>query len=196
MMNQAGAGLVRAGTLLFVISVIRAGGAPAVAQGIPLALQLPEAVAAVETETPEAPVADAEPAAAPRLPPDQRLETLKSADLATLKAAQEECLQAAQEYSMRAPELHRQMRAAYENLRQNDPEIQALQQQIADLQALVVQALENHPAVLELQQAIDQAQQDMLAELRLRTTLGGLIVQQGGVDEDSEPPAESAPAEQ
>ena len=132
------------------------------------------------------------PAPAPRPTPDERLAKLQDADLAALRAAQEDCMQAAQEIATYVPELHRQMRQAYEDARQNDPAIQGLSRQIAELESQREQLLVNHPAVLEKRRAIDQAQQDMLAELRLRTTLEGRIAAQS----DGMPvPAPEAPAE-
>ena len=132
------------------------------------------------------------PAPAPRLSPEERLANLQDADLAALFAAQDDCLQAAEAISAYVPELHKQMRQAYEDARQNDPAIQGLTQQIAELEAQRERLLANHPAVLEKRRAIDQAQQDMLAELRLRTTLEGRIAAQ---DEETPVPAPAAPAE-
>ena len=132
---------------------------------------------------------------APLPPPSERLEALKNADLATLKAAREDCIQAAQAYSEKIPELQRQVRAAYEDARLNSPEAQALRQQIAELEAKLAQTLRDAPAVREKQLAIGQAEQDMLAELQLRTTLGGMIAQKGGGDVEAEPEAEAETAE-
>ena len=118
------------------------------------------------------------PAPAPRPTPEERLATLQDADLGALRAAREDCMQAAQEIAAYVPELHRQARQAFEDARQNDPAIQDLNRQITELEARREQLLVNHPAVLEKRRAIDQAQQDMLAELRLRTTLEGRIAAQ------------------
>ena len=146
------------------------------------------ASAAAETTSEPEPV----PAPAPRPTPEERLATLQDADPAALRAAHEDCMQAAQEIAAYVPELHRQVRQAYEDARQNDPAIQDLNRQIAELEARREQLLVNHPAVLEKRRAIDQAQQDMLAELRLRTTLEGRIAAQS----DGMPvPAPEAPAE-
>lgn len=132
--------------------------------------------AAEEEAAAQAPASVAAPA--PRPTPEERRAQLAGADLAALRAAEEDCLQAAQEISTYVPELHRQMRQAYEDARQNDPAIQDLNRQIADLEARREQLLANHPAVLEKRRAIDQAQQDMLAELHLRTELEGRIAAQ------------------
>lgn len=175
------------GAVLFLAGI---GGVNALAQTDPAALEMPQPVTAVESEVSAPDPAVAEPT--PRMPPEQRLAELKSADLETLQAAQADCLQAAEEISTYVPELHRQMRQAYEDARQNDPAIQALKQQIADLEAHLEKLLVNHPAVLEKRQAIDQAQQDLLAELRLRTALEGRIAAQS--DGTTVPPA-AAPAE-
>ena len=132
------------------------------------------ASAAAETTSEPEPV----PAPAPRPTPEERLATLQDADLGALRAAREDCMQAAQEIAAYVPELHRQARQAFEDARQNDPAIQDLNRQIAELEARREQLLVNQPAVLEKRRAIDQAQQDMLAELRLRTTLEGRIAAQ------------------
>lgn len=132
------------------------------------------------------------PAPAPRPTPEERLANLQDADLAALRAAQEDCMQAAQEIATYVPELHRQVRQAYEDARQNDPAIQGLNRQIAELESQREQLLVNHPAVLEKRRAIDQAQQDMLAELRLRTTLEGRIAAQS---DGMSVPAPETPAE-
>ena len=133
------------------------------------------------------------PAPAPRATPDERRAALKDADLAALRAAQEESLQAAQAISAYVPELHRQLRETAEDVRQNDPAFQELNRQIAELEAQREQLLANHPAILEKRRAIDQAQQDMLAELRLRTELDGRIEAQAGGTPVAEP---VAPAEE
>lgn len=156
---------------------------PAAAQVVPPAIKLPVAAAVAEPETAAPPATEAVAESPPRLPPDQRLETLKSADLAALKAAADDCLRAAEELTKRIPELHREARAAFEEAR-SSPEAQAMQRQIKDLEAQLVRVLQNASAVLEKQRAIDRAQQDMLAELRLRTTLEGMIAAK-----ESEPPA-------
>jgi len=169
---------------IFLLGACLAGwGTGALATDFPIAPEMPkavgpgapESVAAVESESvsPAAPESVAE--SVPRLPANERLETLKSADLETQKAAQEDCMKAAEELSSKVPDLYQQMRAAYEAASQNDPAIQAMKRQIVDLQVQMEKALENHPAVLEKRQAIDQAQQDMLAELQLRTKLEGMI---------------------
>lgn len=166
--------------------------APAASAPVPGGLAdlaaLRAASAAAETTAEPAPA----PAPAPRPTPDERLAKLQDADLAALRAAQEDCMQAAQEIATYIPELHRQVRQAYEDAQQNDPAIQGLSRQIAELESQREQLLVNHPAVLEKRRAIDQAQQDMLAELRLRTTLEGRIAAQS----DGMPvPAPEAPAE-
>ena len=117
------------------------------------------------------------------------VETLPKPDLAALRAAQEESLQAAQAISAYVPELHRQLRETAEDVRQNDPAFQELNRQIAELEAQREQLLANHPAILEKRRALDQAQQDMLAELRLRTELDGRIEAQAGGTPVAEPVA-------
>ena len=140
----------------------------------------------------EAAEPDSVPAPAARPTPEERLAKLQGADLAALRAAQDECMQAAQEISTYVPELHRQLRQTYEDVRENDPALQGLNRQIAELETQREQLLANHPAVLEKRRAIDQAQQDMLAELHLRSTLEGRIAAQA----DGTPvPEASAPAE-
>ena len=175
----------RTGAVLFwlAMGLVLSGvaGVWAAAPEIPAALQLPPAappVAAADEPVADVPAAEAAaaPEAAPSLPPpEQRLAALKDADLETLKAAEAACMKAAEAYSASVPELHKQMRATYEDVEQNDPAIQGLKKQIAELNANLDKLLANHPAVLEKRQAIDRAQQDMLAELRLRTELRGLI---------------------
>ena len=166
----------------WVLGFILAGAwaKPAVAQVVPPSIQLPEAAPATEPETAAPPATEVVVESPPRLPPDQRLAELKFADLDALKAAQDDCLKAAEDLTKRIPELHREARAAYEEAR-NSPEAQAVQRQIKDLEAQLVRILQTAPAVLEKQQAIDQARQDMLAELRLRTTCDG---QEGGRGQD------------
>ena len=174
----------RTGAVLFwlAMDLVLSGvaGVWAAAPEIPAALKLAPAPAAVEPAA-DVPAAEAAPApevAPSLLPPEQRLAALKDADLETLKAAEAACMKAAEAYSASVPELHKQMRATYEDVEQNDPAIQGLKKQIAELNANLDKLLANHPAVLEKRQAIDRAQQDMLAELRLRTTLEGRIAAQ------------------
>ena len=112
----------------------------------------------------------------------QRLEALRSADLETLKAAQAECMKKAEEWAGKIPELRRQLNEAYEDARLNSPDAKALRQQIRDLEAQLEQGLVANPAVQEKQKAIDQAQQEMLAELQVRTQLGALIAAKEGRD--------------
>jgi len=167
-------------------------GAPAASAPAPGGLAdlaaLRAASAAAESTSEPEPV----PAPAPRPTPEERLANLQDADPAALRAAHEDCMQAAQEIATYVPELHRQVRQAYEDARQNDPAIQGLTRQIAELEAQREQLLVNHPAVLEKRRAIDQAQQDMLAELRLRTTLEGRLAAQ---DDGMPVPAPAAPTE-
>ena len=175
----------RTGAVLFwlAMGLVLSGvaGAWAAAPEIPAALQLPPAappVAAADEPVADVPAAEAAaaPEAAPSLPPpEQRLAALKDADLETLKAAEAACMKAAEAYSASVPELYKQMRATYEDVEQNDPAIQGLKKQIAELNDNLNKLLLDHPAVVEKHQAIDRAQQDMLAELRLRTELEGLI---------------------
>lgn len=153
-----------------------------------------ETAAAPETSGPSA--ADEEnvtpdiPASAPQVPAEleprlvvlQRLEALRSADLETLKATQAECMKKAEELAEKIPELRRQLNEAYEDARLNSPDAKALRQQIRDLEARLEQTLVENPAVQEKQQAIDQAQKDMLEELQVRTQLGALIAAKEGRD--------------
>ena len=171
----------RTGAVLFwlAMDLVLSGvaGVWAAAPEIPAALKLAPAPAAVEPAA-DVPAAEAAPApevAPSLLPPEQRLAALKDADLETLKAAEAACMKAAEAYSASVPELHKQMRATYEDVEQNDPAIQGLKKQIADLKANLDKLLLDHPAVLEKRQASDKAKQDMRAELRLRTELRGLI---------------------
>lgn len=160
---------------------------------VPARVQDPSlaAIASMRAASASAGTAADEPAPAaapqPRPSPDERRAALQDADLAALRAAQDDCLKAAEEISTYVPELHKQMRQTYEDARQNDPVIQDLNRQIAELEARREQLLANHPAVLEKRRAIDQAQQNLLAELRLRTELEGRIA--------AREPAGAAPAE-
>ncbi len=168
--------------------VAPAASVPASGSLADLAALRAASAAAESTAAEPAPV----PAPAPRPTPEERLANLQDADPAALRAAHEDCMQAAQEIATYVPELHRQVRQAYEDARQNDPAIQGLTRQIAELEAQREQLLVNHPAVLEKRRAIDQAQQDMLAELRLRTTLEGRLAAQ---DDGMPVPAPAAPTE-
>jgi hypothetical protein len=196
MMNKSGAGWLRFGAMrcLLVIGGLGwvAGTVAQTPAPLPQIFQPESPVAEKESvEIPSAPepVPQETP---PRLPPEQRLENLKTADAATLQAAADDCLKAAEDYTRQIPALHQQARETYEQLRQSDPEILDLQRQVTDLQSRIVKALENHPAVLEKQQAIDRAQQSMLAELKLRTTLEGLLSQRQGVEPVPAPDAPPA----
>lgn len=183
-MKKTDAGILWFGLGVFLIGVGWTGrGTEAFALELPMAPEARESVApaAAESAAPAATESTAPAAAesiaesAPRLPAGERLEALKSADLAELKAAQEDCLKAAVELTEKVPELREQMRAAYEDARKNSPEIKALQQQIRDVEAKMEQTLRETPAVKEKMQAIEQAQADMMAELQLRTRLAGMI---------------------
>ena len=201
MMKKTGAGVLWFGVGVFVLGGCWMGvGGAALAQDVaqspkvapstmaaPILPDVPESDTVVDSATAED--------LAPLPPPSERLEALKTADLATLKAAREDCIKAAQAYSEKIPELRQQAQAAYEEARLNSPEAQALRQQIADLEAKLAQTLRDAPAVREKQLAIGQAEQDMLAELQLRTTLGGMIAQKGGGDVEAEPEAEAETAE-
>ena len=88
----------------------------------------------------------------------------------------------AEELAEKIPELRRQLNEAYEDARLNSPDAKALRQQIRDLEARLEQTLVENPAVQEKQQAIDQAQKDMLEELQVRTQLGALIAAKEGRD--------------
>ena len=201
MMKKTGAGILWFGLGIFVLGGGWMGvGGSALAQDIAQASEIATGALAVPTST-DVPASDAvvDSAAVVDLaslpPPSERLEALKTADLAALKAAREDCIQAAQAYSEKIPELRRQIQAAYEDARLNSPEAQALRQQIAELEAKLAQTLRDAPAVREKQLAIGQAEQDMLAELQLRTTLGGMIAQKGGAADESEPEAEAETTE-
>lgn len=201
MMKKTGAGILSFALGVFVLGGgLTGGGGATLAQDVVKAPEVATEAVAIPT-TPDVPASDAVAVpestaiSAPLPPPSERLEALKTADLATLKAAREDCIQAAQAYSEKIPELQRQVQAAYEDARLNSPEAQALRQQIAELEAKLAQTLRDAPAVKEKQLAIGQAEQDMLAELQLRTTLGGMIAQKGGGDEESEPEAETETAE-
>ena len=170
---------------------------PTDAPSMPARVQDPSlaAIAAMRAASASAESAAAEsaPAAAapqPRPSPDERRAALQDADLAALRAAQDDCLKAAEEITTYVPELHKQMRQAYEDARQNDPAIQDLNRQVAELEARREELLANHPTVLERRRAIDQAQQDMLAELRLRTELDGRITAQESAGAALAEPAE------
>jgi hypothetical protein len=176
MLKKTSAGLLRFHLAVFLAGACWTGwGKGGLAAELPAMLRMPEAGAAVEPESIPAAAPESGAESVPRLPPGERLETLKSADVKTLKAAQADCLKAAKEFSEKGPELRRQMQKAYEDARLNSPEAKALQQQIRDLETQLEQTLRDAPGVREKLQAIQQAEQDMLAELQLRTALGGLI---------------------
>lgn len=117
------------------------------------------------------------------LPPTERLRQLQSADLAELQEARKKAIAAAQFYSEQIPGYRQMARQAYEDARLNSPEAQAMRQEIQEMEASLHAFLSNLPDVTQYDEAIQQAEKSMLAELELRTALGVLIAQKGGADE-------------
>ena len=167
-MSKTAAELMRSGLGLVLMGIaLAAPGRDAFAQEGLIAPAAPEAAELAAPETAEE--------IPPPPPIAERMEALKSADLETLKAAQEECLKHARVLTEKIPELRRQIRETYEEARLNAPEALEIKRQIRELEAKLDRTLQDLPAVQEALQSIRQIEQDMLAELQFRTTLGGMI---------------------
>jgi hypothetical protein len=159
-----------AGFCLLGSSLFGWSAGSAMAQEIPAPLQIPAASPVIETDVPEAASAESIEVETPRVPVSERMAILKTADLESLKAAQNKCMLAAQELSAKGPVLRKQMSEAYEAAK-SSPEAVAMQQQIDELEKKLEQTLENSPVVQEKVRALAQANDEMLEELQLRTTL-------------------------
>lgn len=168
MMNKTGVDVVlpRAGFFLFVACLVL-WGMGSLAQEASVAIDASESS---EAAAPEIPVDFVPPA-----PAGERLEVLKTTDLATLKAAWDDCNQNLQKLAIQGPRLRIASRAAYEEARLNSDISKEIHRQIADLEQQLDQALRDLPEVKDKLGEIQQVEQAMLAEMNLRTTLAGMI---------------------
>jgi hypothetical protein len=180
MMKKTGAVWVAFGV---AITLLGFWGAGARAQEILVDASAESAEVAAPTEEQVAPLEEEAPV---RLSPAVRLEQLQTADLVALRAARAEAMKAAQYYSEKIPEYRRRAQQAYEEARLNSPEAQAMRKQILDLETALREYLTHLPEVAQYEEAIRQAEQDMLAELQLRTSLGVLIARRGGRSDGEE----------
>ena len=177
-MNKTGAGVVlpRAGLFLFGVFWLL-WGMGSLAQEAPVAVDASESG---EAAAPEIPVDFVPPA-----PAGERLEVLKTADLATLKAAWDDCNQNLQKLAIQGPRLRMASREAYEDARLDSDISKEIHRQIADLEQQLDQALRNLPEVKDKLGEIQQVEQAMLAEMKLRTTLAGMIAELEKADAES-----------
>lgn len=172
MMNKAGAVGRKVVAGLFILAIWMGGRGVAVGQMPAMdVVAVPVESGSVDPTVSEIPrqVSPAE------LDLDQRLEALQSADLATLKDAYAQAEKKAQELAVKGPELRFAARAAYDEARLNSDVAKEIHQQRADLEKQLDQALRDLPEVKEKLEEIEDLEREMLAELRLRTVLAGLI---------------------
>lgn len=172
MMNKAGARGLKFVVGFFVVALWMGGRGVAVGQ-----MPAVDAVAApAESEPVERLDSEmARPASPAPIESDQRLEALQSADLATLKDAYAQAEKKAQELAVKGPELRYAARAAYEDARLNSEMAKEFHQRRTDLEQQLDQALRALPEVKGKLEEIEGLEREMLAELRLRTALAGLI---------------------
>lgn len=172
MMNKADAVGWKVVVGLFVVAIWMGGRGVAVGQ-MPA---MDVVVAPAESDAADLPVPETPRQTSPvEEDLDQRLEALQSADLATLKDAYAQAEKKAQELAVKGPELRFAARAAYDEARLNSDVAKKIHQQRADLDKQLDQALRDLPEVKEKLEEIESLEREMLAELRLRTALAGLI---------------------